>query len=161
MGETLKTALTEAEIDVKVQAAKDEDQAFALDVGALKAIYQHVWDKGLLGVSEEKYGKLLADLYDECQVTGNVARQQKVKVGAPWVAPRFGTDSYVGQAAKCSQGQGRLFQVDGSQRSRRHGEQAEDLGREVGRDHRGQGGAREGWSLHQSRVGGGLFLPRS
>jgi hypothetical protein len=127
-----ETELLDAEIDVKVQAAKNEHQAFALDVGALKAIYQHVGDKGLLGVSEGKYGKRLADLYDECQVTKNVARQQKVKVGAPWVAYRFGTDSYVGQAAKRSQGQGQLFQVDGTQRSRRHGEQAEDLGREVG-----------------------------
>jgi hypothetical protein len=44
---------------------------------------------GLLCVSEDKYGKELTDLYDECLVTGNLPRQHKVKVGAPLLSIGF------------------------------------------------------------------------
>jgi hypothetical protein len=64
----------------------------------MSSIYHCVWDKGLLGVAEDKYGKQLAYLYDECLVTGNLPRQHKVTICAPLVS--FGlAQSAEGKAA--------------------------------------------------------------
>ena len=46
------------------------------------AVWEAVWDQGLDGVGEEKYGGILLELYAKLDVM-DIARQHKLKVGRP------------------------------------------------------------------------------
>jgi hypothetical protein len=75
--------LTDADIEKKVNALKNEHDVYDVGSGELTSIYEYVWDKDVLGVDRRKYGQQLEELFDDCDVVGNLAKQHKLKVGSP------------------------------------------------------------------------------
>jgi hypothetical protein len=60
----------------------NEKQVFTIVQDHTDAVWEAVWDQGLDGVGEEKYGGILLELYEKLDVM-DIARQDKLKVGRP------------------------------------------------------------------------------
>jgi hypothetical protein len=99
--------MPEEDVDKRVNALKTEHDLYeigsgelsniyavvwdkkVLGSGELNNIYAAVWDKEVLGVDQRKYGKELAELFDDCDVADNVPKQKKIKVRARPLSPQF------------------------------------------------------------------------
>jgi hypothetical protein len=100
---------------------KNEHDIYDIGNGELVNIYEYVWDKEVLGVDQRKYGEQLAELFEECDVAGNLPKQKKIKVfPAPRGSPpsRVGVDSLTDQALERGQSASRRAQNGGTRRSR-------------------------------------------
>jgi hypothetical protein len=74
------SGIRDSEVKEKIEAINHAAEIYEIGPAEQACLYKYVWDKGLLGVGQSRYGELLNEFFDECDVRDKFGHEKKLKV---------------------------------------------------------------------------------